>query len=212
MNGDSIIGQLAFSLKRRDEQPNIDLAKHIAKTNNTIAVKELIAQLGLKNKDIAHDCIKVLYEIAAIQPKLISNYLPEFVAHLNHKNNRIQWGAMSAIDYIALEIPDKVYNFLPQILEAANKGSVITKDHAVGILVKLCSLEKYQKNVFALLMEQLQKSEVNQLPMYAEQTMTIADKNNKDQFAKILQLRLADVEKESKRKRIEKVLKKLEKI
>jgi hypothetical protein len=60
---------------------------------------------------------------------------------------------------------------------AADKGSVITKDYAVSILIELCSARQYAENTCSLLIEQL----IN---------------------------RLNDIEKDTKRKRVEKVIKK----
>jgi predicted AlkP superfamily phosphohydrolase/phosphomutase len=49
----------------------------------------------------------------------------------------------------------------------------------------------------------------NQLPMYAKRAVTIINENNKKLFVKTLTSRLNDIEKENKRKRIEKVIKKV---
>ena len=139
---------------------------------------------------------------------MIATYAATFIALLNHKNNRLQWGAMTALDSITAENPKIVYAALPAILDAAEKGSVITKDHAVNILIKLCGLKKYHEDALPLLMEQLTASAVNQLPMYAENAMPVINDRNKAVFVKTLQSRLADIDKDSKRKRVEKVIKK----
>ena len=131
----SILNQLSTSLNRRDEVPNQELAKKIIQKNDTKSVKELIENLFNKNKDIQSDCIKVLYEIGARKPGLIEEYSNAFIDLLDHKNNRLQWGAMTAIDYITLENPKNIYASLSNIIDAANNGSVITKDHAVNILI-----------------------------------------------------------------------------
>jgi hypothetical protein len=81
----------------------------------------------------------------------------------------------------------------------------------VAILIKLGSIKQYHEAVFALLNEQLMSCPVNQLPMYAENALPIIDDKNKATFINTLRSRLDDFEKESKRKRVEKVLKKLSK-
>lgn len=204
----SIIEKLASSLNRRDEIPNQELAKEIVLSKNKKAVKELIENLSNK-KAIQNDCIKVLYEIGEQEPKLITDYVNEFVEQLDSKNNRLQWGAMTALGAIANERPKEIYAVLPTILNAADKGSVITKDHAVTILIKLCIIEDYSDSAFTLLIEQLLKSPTNQLPMYAERAMPVVNEKNKTLFLKTLTSRLDDIEKETKRKRIEKVIKKI---
>jgi hypothetical protein len=51
----SILTKLASSLNRRDEVPNQELAKQIAKTNDTKGVKELFENLNNKSKGIQND-------------------------------------------------------------------------------------------------------------------------------------------------------------
>jgi len=204
----SIIPKLASSLDRRDEVPNQELAKQIATKKDKKAVQELIENLNNKSKDIQKDCIKVLYEIGEINPSLVSDYAKEFIELLDNKNNRLQWGAMTALGTITTERPKEIYAALPTILLTADKGSVITTDHAVNILIKLCSIKDYSTNAFSLLIEQLLRSPTNQLPMYAERAIPIVDDKNKTLFVKTLISRLEDIDKETKRTRVEKVIKK----
>ncbi len=203
----SIIEKLASSLNRRDEVPNQELAKEIILSKNKKAVKELIENLS-NTKAIQNDCIKVLYEIGEQEPKLIADYINEFVQQLHSKNNRLQWGAMIALGTITIERPKEIYEILPTILKAADKGSVITKDHAVNILIKLCTTKSHTDGAFNLLIEQLLKSPTNQLPMYAERAIPVINEKNKILFVETLTSRLDDIEKETKRKRVEKVIKK----
>lgn len=207
----TILNKLASSLGRRDEKPNQELAKLIAAKNDKKAVKELVENLNNKNKEIQSDCIKTIYEIGVLKPVLLADYAKEFVALLDHKNNRLQWGAMTALDYITCENPKVIYGALTKIVAAAEKGSVITKDHYVGILIKLCSVKQYSDDAFALLIEHLKKSLTNQLPMYAENALPIINDKNKVLFIKTLTSRLDNIEKETKRKRVEKVIRKLSK-
>ena len=204
----SILNKLASALDRRDELPNEELAKQIADKNDNEAVKELVANLSNKSKDIQNDCIKVLYEIGERKPALIAAYTKEFIDLLDSRNNRLQWGAMTAINTITLENPKLIYGSLSKIIAAADSGSVITKDHAVNILISLCSLEPYTENAFSLLIEQLLNSPTNQLPMYAEKAIPVINEKNKQLFVKTLASRINDIGKETKRKRVEKVIKK----
>jgi hypothetical protein len=58
-----------------------------------------------------------------------------------------------------------------------------------------------------LLTREFQTCPINQLPMYAENAMPTITEKNKLFFIKTLTARLDDIEKESKRKRVEKVIK-----
>ncbi|WPU94101.1 hypothetical protein SNE25_01000 [Mucilaginibacter sabulilitoris] len=207
----SVINQLASALGRRDEIPNQELAKKIAETNDETAVQELVENLQHKSKDIQNDCIKVLYEIGELKPGLISAYSKTFTALLDHKNNRLQWGAMTALYTIISENPKAIYEELPRIVMAADNGSVITKDYAIRILISVCAFKTYANDAFILLNEQLLNSPTNQLPMYAELATPMINDDNKGVFVKTLISRLDDIEKDTKRKRVEKVIKKFSK-
>ncbi|MFT3703984.1 MAG: hypothetical protein QM802_16580 [Agriterribacter sp.] len=206
----SVINKLASSLQRRDEAPNIELANVIAAAKDKNAVKELVDHLSDKSKDIQHDCIKVLYEIGAQLPTLIAGYATTFTTLLTSKNNRLQWGAMTALNSITALQPDVIHSAIPLLASVAQKGSVITKDQYVAILIKLAAIEEYTNDALALLNEALLESLPNQLPMYAEQALDVINHKYKAGFIKTLQSRLKDIDKESKQKRIEKVLKKLQ--
>jgi hypothetical protein len=204
-----VIDKLATALGRRDEVPNQELAREIVRKEDKGAIKELAENLSHKKKDIQNDCIKVLYEIGAERPMLIAPYLKDFVALLTSKNNRLQWGAMTALGCIVKEQPAEIFAALGKILAAADQGSVITRDHCVNILISLTAEKKYRDKTFPLLVEQLMSCPTNQLPMYAENALPVIDANLKDKFIKTLSGRLGEIEKESKRKRVEKVIKKL---
>ncbi|HLQ06959.1 MAG TPA: hypothetical protein VK126_04330, partial [Nitrososphaerales archaeon] len=82
-----------------------------------------------------------------------------------------------------------------------------TRDHAVSILTKLASIRKQEAKALPLLIKQLENCPDNQLPMYAEGLPPIVNDGNRSVFMKTLALRLGGIEKESKRKRVERVMK-----
>ena len=206
----SVLDKLATALDRRDEVPNQELARRIVRDRNAAAVKELVENLNHQNKAIQSDCIKVLYEIGGSNPDLIARYYKVFAKQLDSKNNRVVWGAMMALDTIALKEPKGVYGMLARILEVADEsGSVIARDHAVGILVKLGTLKLYKRDCLALLLEQLMSCPNNQFPMYVEMAFPVIDADNRKRFQQVMEKRLPKLERESQKKRVAKVLKKL---
>jgi HEAT repeat protein len=208
----TVLDKLATALNRRDEVPNQELAREIVRTNNRAAVKELVENLTNNDKNIQSDCIKVLYEIGERHPALLAPYYREFGKLLDSTNNRLVWGAMTALDSIAGQKPKGVYGLLAKILDVADSGSVITRDHAVGILVKLGSLKQYAEECLPLLLEQLLACPNNQFPMYAEMSLALANEKSRAALQKVITRRLDGLEKESQRKRIAKVLKRLTKV
>lgn len=205
----TVTSRLASSLGRRDEVPNQELAIEIAANGDASAVAELVENLSHKSKDVRHDCIKVLYEIGERSPSLIAAYADQFAALLDSKDNRMQWGAMTALNAIAHENPEVVFAAVPKLAAVADKGSVITRDNFVAILIKLGGIPAYADQALPLLNEQMLSCPSNQLPMYAENALPVIGGVHKVTFVKTLTSRLGDFEKESKRKRVEKVLKRL---
>ncbi len=206
----SVLEQLASVSGKREQDLNIQLAQKIAADKDKKAVQELVAGLGHKTKAIRHDCIKALYETAALAPGLLKPHADIFISLLEDKDNRMQWGAMTALSAMVQEIPEQLSAALAQLVAVADKGSVITRDHLVRILAGLSQHKKYTGTTLPLLLEQLLQAPVNQVPSYAEQALPVTSPEFKERLVQVLQTRLQDVEQESKRKRIEKVLKKLQ--
>jgi hypothetical protein len=214
----AIFNKLATSLGRRDEVPNQLLAAEIVRTKDKRAVQELVQNLSHKDKGIQSDCIKVLYEIGEGAPHLIAGHYKVFGDLLESRNNRLVWGAMTALDAISAVEPEGTYGLLGKVLKATDEGSVITRDHAVGILTKLASKKQYTAKCFPLLLEQLRACPNNQLPMYAEKSLALfesgpgtgvlSSKMSAD-LEKVLTKRLSGLEKESQKVRVAKVLKRL---
>jgi HEAT repeat protein len=207
-----VIEKLASSLNRRDEVPNQELAKEIADKKDTEAIEELVDHLHSKNNAVNSDCIKVLYEIGAIDPTLIAHHANTFIQLLDDKNNRMQWGAMTALSSIVLSNPKPIYAALPKIIAAADNGTVITKDHAINILVRLCELKPFADKAFNQLLIQIGNSPSNQVPMYAEKALPIIQRKNSAAFLQTVTRRMKDLKKASQKKRVEKLVQKLNKL
>jgi hypothetical protein len=205
----SIINLLAHSSGRRDEGPNIALAQQIADQEDKIAIKELVDLTGHKQMGIKHDAIKVLYEVGERKPHLISKYCQHFLSLLDHRDNRVRWGAMTALSVISRFKPELLEGHIPAIVDAMDKGSVITRDHGIYILCDIAGVKKYHSDCLELLLEQIEKSPVYQVPMYAEKTAEIITPEYVDRLIRILQSREDVLAIESKRRRIEKLIRKM---
>jgi hypothetical protein len=206
----TVIDKLATTLGRKNEVPNQILAEQIVSAKDREAVEELVENLFNRDRRIQSDCIKVLYEIGAANPDLIAEHLLGFGGLLRSKHNRLVWGAMTALDYITLNEPQGVYKLMPEIQVAAEAGSVIARDHAIGILAKLGSLQQFSEKCVPLLIEQLKTCPENQFPMYAEMSLKAVNKKNMGLFHEAIGNRHATLAKESQKKRITRVLRQLE--
>jgi hypothetical protein len=200
----SITDQLTQNVTRRDERANVELAELIAKRNDFDGINEVVAGLG--DRKLQADCIKILYEVAERRPELVAPHAEVFLQLLGHKNNRMVWGAMCAIDAIAALRSDLVYSYLDRLSEVTEKGTVITRDHFVIILVKLAATKE---GTIPLVLGQLASAPVNQFPMYAERAAPLFRDRQRDEFIAIVIRRLPEMNTEAKRKRLAKVLKQL---
>ncbi|HUR31559.1 MAG TPA: hypothetical protein VMZ69_09000 [Saprospiraceae bacterium] len=200
--------QLATSLGKNDEAPNIALATKIVKSDDKLAVKELVSLLNDKKTAVRSDVIKVLYEIAGHKVEMVLPYTTNILALLDHKDNRMKWGAMTTLSAISKEKPELIAKHLPAILEAMDTGTVITRDHGIIILCQTAKLKKHHNDSIELLLEQLERSPVNQVPSYAEQIFEVLSSAYIKRFESILKSRTDVADFSSKQKRIEKLLKK----
>jgi hypothetical protein len=116
---------------------------------------------------------------------------------------------MTALDAIAAFDPDLIAEHLDLIVAAASLGSVITNDHAMGILVKLAGTKKHAARAVPPLFRRLKVSPANQFGMYAEMCEPALDADARKEFLAILQSRLKSLPKVSQQKRIEKLIQKI---
>ena len=202
-----VASKLSSAQGERGEAANIELAKEICKTGDETALTVLFHLLENGKPKIQSDCIKVLYEIGAERPELIAGHSAVFLRLVSSKNNRLQWGAMTALDYITPLQPQIIAKNLRTIVAAADKGSVITRDHAVGVLVKLAKIGRNYTKCMPMIFSQLKKCPDNQLPAYAELTAPAIAKKDRLAFIALLKARSRKFKKTSQQKRMEKLLK-----
>jgi hypothetical protein len=205
----SIIEFLASSRGIKGEAPNIALAEEIATTNNKNAIKELVENLKNKDKSIQSDCIKILYETGYIRPELIADYYSEILELLTSKNNRLVWGGMIAISTITDLRSEEIFKLLDSIMKTIDKGSVITIDAGIEILSKLNKSESFFNTTDPLLLDQLWKCPIKQLPMYIEKSLKSINKMNKEAYMNIVNKRRSECERDSQTKRLDSSLKKI---
>jgi hypothetical protein len=204
-----MLKKLAYSLGRNDEEPNIELAKELAKTKNKKGIKEIVDGLNNSKEQIANDCIKVLYEIGEIAPELISEYIDIFIELLKSRNNRLVWGSMTALTKIVPFNPDDVFKNLDTILKAYENGSVITVDNSISVFAELVKAStKYEKKVLPIIIEHLEKCRPKEVGQHAERAFVCINKNNKKKYKETLLKRRESLT-DAQKKRVDKLLNKL---
>lgn len=190
----SVLDQLASSVGRRDEVPNQELARTLAARKDKKGIRDLVQNLWNKDKNIQADCIKVLYEIGAIEPKLISAYADDFVKCLRSKNNRLAWGGMTALAEVAKVNPDAVFKHVAEVKKAKETGSVITVDNAISALAYTASAnDRYNEAIFPYLLKHLSGCRPKEVPQHAERSLPAVNSSNRAEFIKVLEKRMDDL-------------------
>jgi hypothetical protein len=190
----SALDKLAHSLGRRDDVPNVELAREFAAKKDRKGIREIAENLWHKDKNIQADCIKVLYEVGVIEPKLIAEYADDFVKCLRSRNNRLVWGGMTALAEVAKADPEAVFKHLNAIKKAKETGSVITIDNAISTLAYTAAgNKKYGEVIFPYLLKHLSSCRPKEVPQHAEKTLPAVNSSNKADFVKVLEKRMEDL-------------------
>jgi hypothetical protein len=202
-----MLEKLAYSLGRNDEEPNIELAKELAKTKDKKGIKEIVDGLHNPKEQMANDCIKVLYEIAGISPELVSGYAGNFIKLLKSRNNRLVWGSMMALSKIAPLNHGEIYENLDIIVWAYEKGSTITIDNSISVFAELAKAnKKYEDKVFPIIINHLSKCKPKEVGQHAEKAFVCINKNNSQKYKEVL-LKRRETLTDAQKKRVDKLLK-----
>ncbi|XOV93136.1 MAG: hypothetical protein ACFHWX_00205 [Bacteroidota bacterium] len=208
-----ITDKLASSLGRKDQRPNIELGKSIARSQDLSALDEIKQLLNDDDMptDIIADLLKTLESVGENIPELIKGFYPEIKKYLYHPKNQIVWRAMCVMAQIAPYHRSGVFDDLPTIIKIMDEGSVITRDHGINILVDLYHNGIQKDFITPLLEEQIIRAPDNQLGQYAEKWMKVIQTEDIGKLLGILEERFPDLVNEAHRKRVERIMKKLTK-
>lgn len=206
-----MIEKIAFNLVRKDDKPNIELAEDLAKNKDKKGISEIVKGLEDSKEQIVNDCIKVLYETGYRDPSLISEYAENFIKLLKSKNNRLVWGSAIALSSIAETESDYLFKEFDTIYKAYKTGSVITVDNCISIFAGIAkSNEKYQKKIFPVIIEHLKTCRPKEVGQHAERAFICVNDKNAEKFRNVLFTRYDSLA-ESQKKRVDKLLKRIDK-
>lgn len=188
------LDRIAFSLGRRDDVPNQELARELAENTDIEGIHEIAEHLWDSNPKIQSDCIKVLYEVGYISPALIADYYSDFLKLLKHRNNRLVWGAMIALSTIANIRADELFQKFDRIKSAIGEGSVITTDMGIKTLALIASIKaEYCAEIFPYLLEHLKTCRLKDVPQHAEHVLAAVKTENQAAYESALMDRMQDL-------------------
>ena len=182
--------KISFFQHRRDEVPNQFLAKELAEAEDKAGIREIADNLTNKDKNISSDCLKVLYEIGYLKPKLIAPYAKEFLSLLIHKDNRKVWGAMIALGTIADLAHEQIAPLINQVVATVNAGSVITVVWGVRVLANTLAHEPQLENkILPELLHLLQVCVPRDVPTHLESMLPMIISSNCDKILTVVESR-----------------------
>lgn len=172
--------------------------------------EDLFNDLKQKGFALKIAAIKQLEAVALNKPEVIVAHYPELFELLRSDNPKLKWGITILLSMTAHLAPETMFAHLGLLAEVADGASVIARDHYVKILAYLSSFKDYNDTCIPLLLDEVLKSPVNQLPSYAETAVKVVEGTDKQQLVTILNSRLPELEEwPPKTKRVQKVLKTL---
>ncbi len=209
----SVLNKLACALGHRDEVPNQELAKELVLKNDWTGIKEIVDNLWNKDKNIANDCIKTLYEAGSVKPEFIEDFAEDIARllkeNLSGSNNRMVWGAMITLAVIAGRKADVIMEHFELIKKAIESGSVITIDNGIKALSQAAAAgPEYNKKIFPYLTGLLKTCRPKSVAQYSESIFTAVNQNNKNDLVMVLKDRMGILT-PSQKARVQKLLKKI---
>jgi hypothetical protein len=205
-----VLNRIAYFQGRRDELPNQDLARSLARTRNRRGIHEIAENLHNGNRNIQSDCLKVLYEIGYLDPSLITGYAGDFLDQLHSRNNRMVWGSMIALATISRLQARVIGRRLDEVIQAVDTGSLITVVWGVKTLAGVAEASRtHRARIVPVLVRQLRTCLPRDVPMHAQSMLPALDASNRARFLAALSSRLPDLS-PAQATRLRKVLRTIE--
>lgn len=201
--------RIAHFQGRRDEAPNQRLARDLATRKDRRGIREIVQGLSHTHPGVRADCVKVLYEVGYLEPKLVAGYVPDFLHLLGHRDNRLVWGGMTALSTVAGIRATAIYDRRKEILQAMAGGSVITVDAGVLTLAAAATSPARRRGLLPPLLRHLASCRPKDIPQHSEKILPAVDRATKAPFLRVLKKRLPELT-SAQQARVRKVMKQAE--
>lgn len=153
---------------------------------------------------------KELKRITEQEPESMISYYKDLIEILKDPDVKTPWAAMFLLSPMAIYRPHMAYAHLGLFAGLADGDSVISRDHYVKMLTALSVHEEYKDTCLTLLIDEVMKAPVHQLPSYAMSAVSVVDDAHKAWLEDVIALRLPDtIDHPPKTKKLQQALRKL---
>lgn len=156
---------------------------------------------------------KALKNISETNPELLVPYYPDFLKILADKNVKVAWATFFMLTPMAVFKPEMAYEHLGLFAQIADGDSVIARDQYVKILTELATHTAYKETCITLLLDEVLKAPVNQLPSYAKSAASVIGQEQAGILKDLISSRLPDVaDYPPKTKKLQQLIRQLNKL
>lgn len=153
---------------------------------------------------------KELKKITEKDPESLIPYYTDLIKILKNPDGKVSWATMFLLSPMAIYRPHTAFEHLGLFATLADGASVINRDHYVKILTALALHEEYKDICLTLLIDEVMKAPVNQLPSYATSAVSVVDDIHKAWLEEVIASRLPDtIDYPPKNKKLQQALRKL---
>jgi hypothetical protein len=189
-----VLSRISYFQSRHDDLVNVAFARELAITKDKDGIHEVANELWNKDLAVANACIRVINEIAAINPSLIADHADDFLKLIQSNNKDMVWGAMIALAAIAPLKADVIYEQITAVQSAMLNGSVNVAHHGVKVLSQVAASSKTRNaKVFPLLLNHLATCWARAVPQHSKNTLIAVNTGNQEEFVNILKRRLPEL-------------------
>lgn len=190
----NLLSRLGYLQTRRDRTPNLDMARDLVARNDIAGIREIAENMWNDNKNIHGDCMNVMYEIAIIDPTLVTPYAGDFIKFLKSKHQNMVKGAITALAEIAKVKPEFTFKHLDDIKKVKETSSEITCDKSISALANTSAGdEEYSRVIFPYLLDHLSTCYFKEIPEHAERILPAVNEDNQHDFIRTLEKRIEEL-------------------
>ncbi len=190
----TVLERIAYYQGRRDEVPNQQLARALARRKDTAGIREIARNLNNPNRSVQSDCLKVLYEIGYLDPGTDRRLRRRVSGSAGEQE---QPDGVGEHDRARDDRPAEgqvIGSRLDEVLAALDRGTVITVVWGVRTLAGVAGASRSDRpRILPHLLRRLETCLPRDVPTHALSCFPAIDDASRDRFLAVLERRRPDL-------------------